>query len=164
MTKIKVADYITLSRVVFSAVMLFFTPKSCPFVILYICCGISDVADGMVARKTKTESEKGAKLDSIADLCFAVVYAVKILPLFKIPLWIWIWIAVIALIKITGAVVSFVRRKSFFDFHSPDNKITGIMIFLLPLATFFADVKYCCIFVCIIATCGAVYNMTKPSH
>ena len=46
----------------------------------YIYCGISDILDGFIARKTKNESEIGAKLDSVSDIIFVVVAMIKILP------------------------------------------------------------------------------------
>lgn len=52
------------------------------FFVLYILCGISDVLDGLIARALHTESEIGATLDSVADLIFAIMYIIKILPSF----------------------------------------------------------------------------------
>jgi CDP-diacylglycerol--glycerol-3-phosphate 3-phosphatidyltransferase len=37
------------------------------FLTLYALCGLTDVADGIVARKTNTQSKTGARLDTIAD-------------------------------------------------------------------------------------------------
>ena len=33
-------------------------------------CGISDIADGWLARRLKCVTKKGALLDSLADICF----------------------------------------------------------------------------------------------
>ena len=97
-----IANCITVSRLLFSLAMILFPPSSVPFAVLYLLCGVTDVLDGFVARKLHTESEKGAMLDSAADLFFAVVYAVKILPFLNIPLWIWIWTAIIAGVERMG--------------------------------------------------------------
>ena len=80
-TSAVVANSITVSRMLFSLALLVLPSRSLPFVVLYLLCGLTDVLDGFIARKLHTESEKGAMLDSIADLLFAVVYAVKILPI-----------------------------------------------------------------------------------
>ena len=37
---------------------------------LYALCGISDIADGGLARKLKCVTRTGALLDSVADICF----------------------------------------------------------------------------------------------
>ena len=81
-----VADSITVSRILFSLTLLAFSPHSPLFAAFYLLCGVTDVLDGFAARKLHTESEKGAILDSTADLLFAVAYAVKILPLLSVPL------------------------------------------------------------------------------
>ncbi|MCQ2463696.1 MAG: CDP-alcohol phosphatidyltransferase family protein, partial [Clostridia bacterium] len=105
------ANIITVSRIPFSVLLLVFSPFSVTFTVLYLLCGITDVLDGFIARKLHTQSEKGARLDSIADLIFAIIYAVRILPLLSVPYWIWIWTAVIAVIKIAGIVIASRKAK-----------------------------------------------------
>ena len=78
------ANIITVSRILFSVLLLVFSPYSYFFAALYLLCGITDVLDGFVARRLHTESEQGAMLDSVADLLFAVIYAVRILPLLSV--------------------------------------------------------------------------------
>ena len=63
-----IANGITVSRLLFSLAMILFPPSSVPFAVLYVLCGATDVLDGFAARKLYTENEKGAMLDSIADL------------------------------------------------------------------------------------------------
>ncbi len=156
-----IADIITLSRILFSVLLLVFKPDSYPFVIFYLLCGITDMLDGFIARKLHTESEKGAKLDSIADLVFAVVYAVKILPFLSVPYWIWIWTAIIAVIKIAGIVIAGRKTKKMSIEHSFGNKLTGLLLFLLPLSVYIADVKYTAAIVCIAATVTAIGEIIK---
>ncbi len=150
------ADIITLSRIPFSVLLLVFSPNSYPFVVLYLLCGVTDVLDGFVARKLHTESEKGAKLDSTADLIFAVIYAVRILPLMSVPFWIWIWTAIIAVIKVAGIVIAGRKTKKLSIKHSFGNKVTGLLLFLLPLSDYITDVKYSAIVICITATITAI--------
>ena len=50
------------------------------------------MADGTIARKTKTVSEFGARLDTVADFVFVAVCLVKILPLIHLSVWLWIFI------------------------------------------------------------------------
>ncbi len=150
------ADIITLSRIPFSLLLLVFSPYSYPFAVLYLLCGVTDVLDGFIARRFHTESEKGAKLDSIADLIFAVIYAVRILPLLSVPHWIWIWTAVIAVIKITGILIASKKVNRLLIEHSFGNKLMGVLAFLLPLSVYIADVKYGAAVVCIAATAAEI--------
>ena len=136
-----IANCITVSRLLFSLVMIVFPPSSVPFAVLYVLCGVTDMLDGPIARKLHTESEKGAKLDSAADLIFAAVYAVRILPLLSVPFWIWFWAAVIAAVRLASPAIAGKRAHSAWPGHSLGNRVTGLLLFLLPLSAFIADVK-----------------------
>ncbi|MBP9988347.1 MAG: CDP-alcohol phosphatidyltransferase family protein [Ruminococcus sp.] len=151
-----IANSITVSRILFSFLLLVFPPSSFLFAVFYVLCGASDVLDGFFARKLHTESEKGAILDSAADLVFALIYAVRILPLMEIPLWIWVWIALIAVIKTAGIIYKSCKNHKLFIEHSFMNKLTGILLFLLPLSVYFTDVKYGAIIVCTVASLATV--------
>ena len=53
------------------------------------------MVDGTIARKFNAVSEFGSKLDTAADMVFAVVCMMKILPIISIPGWLWFMISVI---------------------------------------------------------------------
>ena len=76
------ANIITGLRIIGSVVLLFFDVPSLPFYITYLLCGFSDMIDGAIARKTNAVSSFGSKLDTVADIVFMVVCAVKLLPRF----------------------------------------------------------------------------------
>lgn len=164
----KPANLITLFRALLSLALLLLPTLSVAFGILYLLCGISDMADGFVARKTHTESETGAKLDSAADLLFVTVSAVKLLPLVGLNTWLWIWVAAIALIKIAAMVLRFARVHTVTLPHSIINKLTGVFLFLLPLTLPLVDVRYPAALVCAVATFAAMQDIlslerSKPS-
>lgn len=159
--KCMLANAITASRMLFSLVLLAFSPISFAFAAFYLLCGVTDVLDGFVARKLHTESEKGAMLDSAADLLFAIIYAVKILPHLPIPLWIWIWIAIIAMIKTAGIVWKSSKERKLAIEHSVANKLTGFLVFLLPLTIRMIDVKYTAGLACTAATFAAMEEICR---
>jgi len=84
------------------------------------------------------------------------VCAVKLLPIIYLPIWVWIWIAVIAIIKFANIVLGFVLRKKLVVYHSVLNKITGSLLFLLPLTLQFIVPTYSFAVVCTIATIAAI--------
>lgn len=61
------ANGITISRIVASFMLIATNIFSILFFLLYAYCGISDMIDGIVARKTATVSKVGATLDSVAE-------------------------------------------------------------------------------------------------
>ena len=151
-----IANIVTGCRILGSVLLLFFPAFSAEFYTVYIVCGFSDMIDGTIARKTNSNSEFGAKIDTAADLLFVTVSLIKMLPMVNIPQWLWIWVAVIAIIKIGNIIWGYVSEKQFISLHTVMNRITGALLFLLPLTLSFANVKYFCIAVCSTATFAAV--------
>lgn len=150
------ANAITSCRIICSAALLFFPTFSSAFYALYLIAGFTDIVDGAVARKNKTVSEFGSKLDTVADFVFVAACLIKILPMIDIPPWLWIWIAVITVIKIINVVSGFIVQKRFVAVHTVMNKVTGFILFILPLTFSFIDFKLSAVVVCIIAVFAAI--------
>ena len=111
------ANAITIFRMAASIVLLFCPVFSPIFYALYLIAGLSDMVDGIIARKTNSVSEFGSKFDSIADFIFVAVCLIKILPVMDIPIWLYVWTAVIALIKVINILsgygfIFYQKRKS----------------------------------------------------
>ena len=151
-----IANIITGSRIIFSLPLLFIHISSAWFYVFYLFCGLSDMIDGTVARKTGAVSEFGAKLDTASDFVFMAVCMVKLLPMINIPIWLCIWIAVIAIIKVINIVFGFIRRKKLVALHTILNKTTGLLLFFLPFTLQFIVPAYSCAVVCTIATIAAI--------
>ena len=155
MTK-HIANILTGCRILGSFLLLFFPAFSVAFYITYLFCGFSDMIDGTIARKTNSTSRFGSQLDTVADLVFVVVSLMRLLPAIHIPQWLWIWGGVIAVIKISNIIWGFGSKKQFISLHTMMNKITGFLLFLLPLTISFVELKYMGIIVCSIATFSAI--------
>ena len=150
------ANIVTDFRILGSLLLLFFPVFSFAFSITYLLCGFSDMIDGTIARKTNSASKFGSQLDTIADLVFVAVSLCKLLPAIQLPGWLWIWGGVIAVIKISSIIWGYVSKKQFISLHTIMNKVTGLLLFLLPLTWSFVEVKYSSIAVCSIATFAAI--------
>jgi CDP-diacylglycerol--glycerol-3-phosphate 3-phosphatidyltransferase len=68
-----VPNVLTCVRILGSIMLLFLKPFSIIFFILYIICGVTDILDGYIARKTENISKSGAALDSMADMIMIAV-------------------------------------------------------------------------------------------
>ena len=147
-----IANIITGSRVAFSLPLLFIPLSSVWFYILYLFCGLTDMIDGAIARKTGTVSKFGARLDTVADFVFMLVCSIEILPLMHIPVWLWVWIIILALIKIFNIVLVFIHKKKLISIHSVLNKTTGFALFLLPLSLTFVETTFSVATICVLAT------------
>lgn len=152
------ANFITSARILCSLALLFCTPLSLPFYILYTTAGSSDIFDGLIARKTNTATKFGAKLDTFADIVFTAVCLIKLLPVLDIPVWLYIWMAVIASIKAANIAAGYIRQKEFISVHSVMNKLTGVMLFVFPLTLTWIELRYSAAVICAVATTAAVYE------
>lgn len=152
------ANIITCSRIACAMAMIFVEPFSGLFYVLYIAAGVSDMVDGPVARKLNAESETGAKLDTIADFIFIAVCLAKLLPVLDLGLWVWIWTGIIFAVKIITMISVYVRSRQLVSVHSTINKITGLMLFILPLTAGIIDITYSAAAVCMVATAAAVHE------
>ena len=151
-----VANILTGFRILGSILLLFFPVLSVSFYSIYLLCGLSDMIDGTIAKKTNSASEFGAKLDTVADLLFVAVSLIKLLPIIHIPGWLWIWGSAIAIIKIGNIIWGYVSKKQFIALHTIMNKITGFLLFLLPLTLSLVELKFSSLVVCSIATFAAI--------
>lgn len=124
---------ITSTRFLFAVGMVLAAPFSTAFWTCYLCGGISDLMDGALARRLKTQSAAGAKLDSVADLFFAAVIAVFTVRYLPFPIWLWIGAAFIAALRLTGYAIGFVKHQTFSALHTYANKATGTLIFTFPV-------------------------------
>ena len=153
-----IANTLTGCRIFGSIFLLFFPVFSVSFSVIYLFCGLSDMIDGTIARKTNSISKFGSQLDTIADFIFVVVSLLKLLPAIHIPQWLWMWGGVIAVIKISNIIWGYVSKNRFIALHTIMNKATGLLLFLLPLTISFVELKYTAIVVCSVATFSAIHE------
>ena len=154
-----IANIITGLRIVLSLPLIFIPLTSAWFYVFYLLCGLSDMVDGTVARRMGSASDFGARLDTVSDFVFMIVALIKFVPHLHIPVWLWIWIGVIAMIKIGNAAWGFIRTKELISPHTLLNKITGLLLFLLPATISFIDLTYTLPIVCTVATVAAMHEV-----
>ena len=150
------ANILTALRIV-SGLSLLFCPV--PGVLFYIICvfaGITDMLDGAVARKTGKACAFGSCFDTVADFVFFALCLIKLLPALCLPVWVYIWTAVIAAVKTVTVVSGFVIRKSFVCVHSVMNRITGAVLYVLPLTAGLSGFRHTVAAVCALASFAAV--------
>ena len=154
--KKQIANIITFCRILGSMGLLFCPVFSAGFYGLYLFCGLTDMVDGIIARKTGAASTFGARLDSVADFLFVAVSFGKLLPVIRLPGWIWAWAAAIAAVKLVNLARGFLRRKQIPSLHTVMNKASGLCLFLLPLTVAFVELRYTAPVVCAVATIAAI--------
>ena len=96
--------------------------------------------DGYLARKLNAESNTGAMLDSVADICFVACFAIRLIPVVQIPTWLWIWAASIVTVKLINQVSALIVYRHLIFPHTMANKLTGLLLFLAVPTVFWSIV------------------------
>ena len=147
---------ITTLRFIGAVSLLFFDVGSAAFWSIYLVCGLSDMADGYLARKLRCENKTGALLDSLADLVFVACCCFKLIPALAFPKWLWIWGGVIVATKIINQISALVMYKKCIFPHTIANKVTGVLLFVgVPLTVFLESIVPMVI-IAVVATFAAV--------
>jgi CDP-diacylglycerol--glycerol-3-phosphate 3-phosphatidyltransferase len=149
-------NIITALRIAGSFSLLFCDVASVVFWVIYGLCGISDMADGWLARKLKCATKKGASLDSLADLAFVACCCWQIIPVLHFPKWLWIWGGAIVVIKIINQICALVMYKKCIFPHTFANKATGLLLFIGVPLTLYLESIIPIVIIAVMATFAAV--------
>jgi CDP-diacylglycerol--glycerol-3-phosphate 3-phosphatidyltransferase len=149
-------NIITLLRIAGSLGLILCDVTGVVFWIIYGLCGISDIADGWLARRLNCVTKTGALLDSLADICFVACCAWKLLPILELPQWLWLWAGVIVAIKVVNQLSAFTMYGRCCFPHTTANKATGFLLFIAVPMTFFTVIPIA--IVAAIATFAAIHE------
>ncbi len=153
------ANIITSSRIIFAIAILYIKPFSIAFWICYFLGGLSDLLDGFVARTLNQQSEKGAKIDSIADFVFAVSIFIIVLKNIFLPGRLWCFISLIFLICIITYSIGFYKYRTFSSLHTYFNKASGLLIFMFPLLYVILKLDVAGGIVCVVSFAASVEEL-----
>ena len=131
-----------------------------PFWVLYVTAGTTDMLDGFLARRWGVEGKFGARLDSLADFVFVLAVGYKLFPWLKLPTALWMMIGVIALVKVSNALSSYVVKHKIAFLHTKANKLTGFLLFIGMMAigqSYFIPVAW-------VIACFALFAAIQEGH
>lgn len=154
-------NILSYARIAGTIWLILMKPLTPLFLTIYTITGMTDVLDGAIARKYGTTSEKGAKLDSIADLLFYTLILIRIFPVMwvTLPKKIWIMVGAILLVRFVSYGTAARKYHRFASLHTYLNKVTGLMVFLVPYAIISpAAIPYCW-GVCVVAMIGSIEEL-----
>ena len=150
------ANAVTVCRIVLSLSLFLCPVYSVPFWIVYVSAGATDVLDGFIARKYDITSTLGSRLDTVADFVFFAVCLIIFIPVLDIPVWLYVLVAVIAAIKMINIISAYKMHGRLVVAHTLMNKVSGLLLFILPMTFTSIELTYSSIVVCSIATFAAV--------
>ncbi len=154
--KKQLANIISSLRIAAGISLFFFTEVTPVFLAIYVICGITDVADGIIARKLQTQSDIGAILDTAGDVITYVAMAKILIAGGLVPVWVLVWFVISGVSILFSGIVAQRRFGKFNIVHSLFGKIMGFFAFALPFAYYFDILVYCYVAICVSATVSAV--------
>ena len=127
-------NVITTLRIIGAIFLILVSYGSIKFFIIYTLVGLTDALDGYFARKFNVQSRVGATLDSIADLIFYFVILIKLMPtlLAVLPNLVWYGVAIVVILRIFCYIFVAIKFHKFASIHTYLNKLSSLVIFLLP--------------------------------
>lgn len=136
-----VPNMLSILRIILSVLLIPLYPVDFFFIIVYLTIGLTDVLDGLIARKFGYVSDLGAKLDSIADFIFYSVYVFLFLRLFSSVLDTALQMVLILIIsvRLSNMILTKLKYKKIVFVHTVANKITGLLVFLAPMILLYVN-------------------------
>lgn len=154
------ANVITLIRIGLAISLLFIRKYNSLFLILYSICGFTDILDGYIARKTKTESNFGARLDTIADLLFFIVMFIIMFDILLKDIIFIVFIIIILLIRMISIIIVLKKYNEFAILHTYTNKITGLLLFFIPYFIYLNNANIIVYIIGVIALISSIEELT----
>ena len=130
----QVPDLLSALRIALCLPLLLVDAMTVPFWVIYVIAGTTDMLDGFLARRWGVESTFGARLDSLADFVFVLAAGYKLFPWLKLPAVLWMMTGLIALVKASNAISSYVVKHKIEFLHTKANKFTGFLLFFGVMA------------------------------
>ena len=147
-------------RIILCLPLLLVDAMTIPFWVFYVIAGLTDMLDGFLARRWGVESKFGARLDSLADMVFVLAVGYKLFPWLKLPVALLVMITLIALVKVTNAISSYVVKHRVEFLHTKANKLTGFLLFIGMITigqSYFIPVAW-------IVACIALFAAIQEGH
>ena len=135
----KFVNALTISRIVGAAALLLIhflnLNNDLPmfFFAIYIACVATDIADGPIARKTKTATNTGALLDSIADFVLIITALVIFIPRLDFTAWMLSLVALVLGIRFIALGIGYAKYRTITLLHTYANKGSALILALFPV-------------------------------
>ena len=123
------------------------------FYSLFLFGAFTDSIDGVVARRTNSQSRLGSLLDSISDLIFfgSALYVTLSMNAYNLNDTARIMLTAVLVFRVICYLIGYIKFKSLAALHTVLNKLTAIAIFISILVIPFIGISTPCIITCSIA-------------
>ncbi len=129
-----IPNIISVCRIILSISLLFFFRQPGIFYLIYFICGLSDIADGFLARSLKVTGKLGARLDSVGDFFLFFIMLIYCSIFFGKDLFPYYpLLAAVFCVRIIALLFAAFKYHAFVMLHTRSNKVTGFLAFFTPV-------------------------------
>lgn len=139
---LKVVNIITLYRIITAPLLLYLIIAGHPVAFRWLLAAsfFTDAVDGILARKFRTTSVLGSRLDSIGDdLTFAVAVTGLVISRPEFIIEQWVVVMVLFSLFFIQLFIGLIKYGKMTSFHTYLAKIAAILQAIFLLSTFFLD-------------------------
>lgn len=126
----KIPNILSISRIILSPVMLAVADRPPALAAMILLIGLTDAADGFIARRYHCQSATGARLDSFGDWIFFGMTGIVFCTQYESLVIEHIW-ELAAIVTVRGLALCTARYRfgRFLSIHTLGNKLTVVLVF-----------------------------------
>lgn len=129
----RLVNAITCTRFVFALILVLAAPGSAWFWAAYGLGTVSDVLDGLLARRFGVQSDGGARLDSAADIAFLLALTAALLRARQLACWLLYAAGAVLLIRSVTYAARFYKFRTFVSLYTTLNRAAGVVLVGYPV-------------------------------
>ena len=129
----RLVNAITCTRFVFALILVLAAPGSAWFWAAYGLGAVSDVLDGLLARRFGVQSDGGARLDSAADIAFLLALTAALLRARQLACWLLYAAGAVLLIRSVTYAAGFYKFRTFVSLYTTLNRAAGVVLVGYPV-------------------------------
>ena len=129
----QIPNVLSVSRIFLAIGLLLFEPFTLFFMFVYIVACLTDMFDGLAARKLNAHSKLGATIDAVADHVLVVCIFISVAPAVGVGTWA-LWL-VLGILLFKVVIIAFTLRKygKVVMSHSYGHKLGATLCFSFPM-------------------------------
>ena len=129
----RLVNAITCTRFVFALILVLAAPGSAWFWAAYGLGAVSDVLDGLLARRFGVQSDGGARLDSAADIAFLLALTAALLRARQLACWLLYAAGAVLLIRSVTYAAGLYKFRTFVSLYTTLNRAAGVVLVGYPV-------------------------------
>lgn len=102
--------------------------------------GVTDILDGIIARKYNAPSSLGAQLDSIGDFCLYIVLTAYLIIKHTESVNHFKCFIITIILRALTIIFGIIKYQQLIMVHTLANKLSGLLLFFLPMLLW-ADIQ-----------------------